>query len=197
MPDGRLLDLFPMGVVTLDVEGRLRAANGLARRILAEGEGLELRSGRIVAARRQDAMALARFFEDACPSATAEGLHVRGAMHVSRDSPRPKLTVLVADTHGRSGASASGFVLFLHQPDVAVSVCETTLRTLHRLTRAEARIAALLVRGHSVASIAAEVGSSTNTVRTHLKRVYSKVEVASQSALIRAVLSGPAALRLG
>ncbi len=185
-----------MGVVTLDAEARMRAANLLARRILAAGEGLELKNGRIVAVRREDAATLARLLEGACPHGDADGLHIRGAMHLARGSHRSKLTVLVADLHGRAGALLTELVLFLHQPDATVSVCEATLRTLHRLTRTEARIAALLVTGHTVARIAVEVGSSTNTVRTHLKRVFAKIGVASQPALIRVVLSGPAALRL-
>ncbi len=185
-----------MGVVTLDAEARVRAANSMARSIHATGEGLELRSGKIVAAHREHAATLARFFEDVCPHTTVDGFHVRGATQIGRVSSRPKLTALVADAHGRLATSATEFVLFLYQPDVAASVCEATLRTLHGLTRTEARIAALLVSGHAVARIATEVGSSTNTVRTHLKRVFAKLEVASQSALIRAVLSGPAALRL-
>ena len=196
MTDGRLLDLFPMGVVRLDGEARVRAANRLARRILAAGDGLELRSGRIVASRRQDAATLARLFGGACPRASADGFHVRGVTQIACSSQRPKLTVLVVDAHARPGASATEIVLFLHQPGVVIPVCEATLRTLHGLTRTEARIAALLVAGRAVARIAAEVGSSVNTVRTHLKRVFSKVDVASQSELIRAVLCGPAALRL-
>jgi DNA-binding CsgD family transcriptional regulator len=180
----------------LDAEARVRAANRLARRILTAREGLEVKNGRIVAARRDDAMALARFFERACPNVTVGGFHARGAMQIARSRQLPRLTVLVADAHGRPGAAASEFVLFLHQPDVPVYVCEATLRTLHGLTRMEARIAALLVGGRPVARIASEVGSSANTVRTHLKRVFAKLGVASQTALIRAVLSGPAALQL-
>lgn len=196
MFDVRLLDLFAMGVVVLDADARVRVANGRARRVLEAREGIELADGRLVTVRREDGASLARLLGEACPPEQAGGLHTRGAMQIARGAARTKLALLVAHVHAGPAMPAGEFVIFLHEPDGGVVVSETILVTLHGLTRAEARITALLVRGRSVAAIAAEVGSSTNTVRTHLKRVFLKLDVASQGALIRAVLSGPAALPL-
>lgn len=193
MTEARLLDLFAMGVVTVDAAGRVRELNKKARRVLERGEGIALANGRLVPARREDAAALARLLGDGCPHAVIGGAHVRGAMQIVRPG-RPKLTLAVAVVHGMLDAAGSYFVLFLHAPDAEVVVSEGSLRMLHNLTRMEARITALLVRGDGVGAIAGQTGRSANTVRTHLKRVFGKLGVASQSALMRVVLTGPAAL---
>ena len=197
MTDGRLLKLFAMGVVLLDGEGRVRAANDRARGVLYAGEDLQLTDGRLTAVRRDEASELARIFAGTCPLATVGGMHARGAMRMGRASESgARRTLLVADSHARGAASVSDFVLFIHEPGPGAVVSEATLRTLYGLTRAEARIAALLVNRGAVTSIAAEIGVSANTIRTHLKRVFGKLGVRSQLELIRVVLSGPAALQL-
>lgn len=196
MTDALLLDLFTMGVATLDAEGRVRAANRRARRVFEAGDGITASGGRIVMARRDDAAALARLLGSSCEQAALGALHAVGAFQIEGGSGQPKPTLLVAHAHGWPDEPTIEHVLFLHEPSVPVAVSESILRTLHGLTRTEARITALLVRGHTVAAIGAATGSGMNTVRTHLKRVFAKLDVASQAALIRAVLSGPAALPL-
>ncbi len=62
------------------------------------------------------------------------------------------------------------------------------LQEQHGLTRAEARVATRLAAGKTVADIAAELGVSVETVRTHLKRAYHKTGVRRQAELVRLVL---------
>ena len=57
------------------------------------------------------------------------------------------------------------------------------LETLFDLTAAEARVARRLVAGGSVAEIARELSVQTNTVRAHLKSVFSKTGVRRQAEL--------------
>lgn len=57
------------------------------------------------------------------------------------------------------------------------------------LTRAEARVAWRIAHGATPREIARELGVSLETVRTHLKRTYSKAGVRRQAELVQAVLS--------
>jgi DNA-binding CsgD family transcriptional regulator len=52
------------------------------------------------------------------------------------------------------------------------------------LTRAEARVASMLVEGQSVTAISHELGISPNTVRTQLKSIFSKTGVHRQAELV-------------
>jgi DNA-binding CsgD family transcriptional regulator len=52
------------------------------------------------------------------------------------------------------------------------------------LTVAERRVAAIAASGLSNAEIASVLAVSLNTVKTHLRRVYSKLDVKRQSELV-------------
>ena len=80
-------------------------------------------------------------------------------------------------------------------------VIEVTLRELDRdlsdipdlcrlygLTRAEQEITRKMLQGHSVAEIAAELGKAELTVRTHIKRLYVKLNVRTKEQLFAIVL---------
>jgi DNA-binding CsgD family transcriptional regulator len=57
-----------------------------------------------------------------------------------------------------------------------------------RLTPAEVRLAELIMDGHQPRSAAQTLDVSIHTVRTYLKRLYTKVGVKSLAALVRALL---------
>lgn len=51
------------------------------------------------------------------------------------------------------------------------------------LTERECRIAQYLLRGHSTRSLAERLGISEDTVKTHRKNLYTKLDIAKQSEL--------------
>jgi DNA-binding NarL/FixJ family response regulator len=63
------------------------------------------------------------------------------------------------------------------------------IRSLFDLTPTEARIARGLATGQTVKAIATESGTSTNTVRWHVKVVLSKIGYSRQSDVV-ALLNG-------
>ncbi len=66
------------------------------------------------------------------------------------------------------------------------------LSFIYRISPAEARVAAKLAEGYNLAEIAELISLSIDTVRTHVKRLLVKLDCASQAALIREILLGPA-----
>jgi DNA-binding CsgD family transcriptional regulator len=62
------------------------------------------------------------------------------------------------------------------------------LSRLFGLTRTEHKIVRMLMQGHSVRGIAAQLGTSVLTVRTHLKRTYAKVNVGTKEQLFSTML---------
>jgi DNA-binding NarL/FixJ family response regulator len=82
-------------------------------------------------------------------------------------------------------------------PEVARRVIEVFHRIRpprqadHDLTPQETRMLKLLVDGHNYRSAASELGVSINTVATHIKHIYSKLQVHSKSeAVARALRDG-------
>jgi DNA-binding CsgD family transcriptional regulator len=61
----------------------------------------------------------------------------------------------------------------------------TTLQRDFRLTDREREVCVRLLDGKTPTEIAEAIGSSTATIRVHLKRIYSKLGVSSQAAFFR------------
>ncbi|MEU7870125.1 helix-turn-helix transcriptional regulator [Dactylosporangium sp. NPDC049140] len=57
-------------------------------------------------------------------------------------------------------------------------------------TETEARVAGLIVAGHTNRSAAAELGVSANTIGTHLRAIFAKLGVNSQVQLTNALRTG-------
>lgn len=74
--------------------------------------------------------------------------------------------------------------------DVANYVVPPEVPAHWQLTPAETRVAHSLAEGKSVRDIAALLGISSETVRTHLKRIMAKASVRRQSELMRQILGG-------
>jgi len=73
------------------------------------------------------------------------------------------------------------------QRDISTDV----LRELYALTPAQAQVARSLFAGRSVEESAAALKLSLNTVRTHLKQIFTRCEVQSQAELLHLLAQGP------
>ena len=59
------------------------------------------------------------------------------------------------------------------------------METSVRLTGREAQVLRLIARGCTYAQAAAQLGTSANTVGTHVKNAYRKLEVHSAAAAVK------------
>ena len=72
------------------------------------------------------------------------------------------------------------------------------LRTHFKLTEREMQIIEDIARGFTVGAVAEHLGVSENTVRTHTKRIYAKLDIHKKQQLIELVRTfDPAALNEG
>jgi DNA-binding CsgD family transcriptional regulator len=62
------------------------------------------------------------------------------------------------------------------------------------LSPAQTQLAGLIAEGLSLTEIALRMGITANTARTHLNRVFDKIGVRTQPALVRVLLSTAAPL---
>jgi len=186
------LNLLSVGVVLVRGDGHVLNANRVAQRILEGGDGLSCGGGRLQAFYSHEQAALTRTIAAAVAETPAGG-----AFTFARPSGRRALSVVVKAL--RAGTAGAGrprlAAVFITDPDQEVAAEAQTLSGLYGLTPAEARLASSLVRGMSPAQAAAALGLTVNTVRTHLKRIFSKTETRRQSDLVRVLLTGAAPLR--
>lgn len=186
-----LLDCVSDGMIVVDRHARLLHANRPARELLGRvrdgssvGGELAFKDGPTQQAFERALGRCGTRWDDE-PQAGRQFL-VRDATGstVARASVEPL-------QRGRLDAGLASHLVALHrQPDASVVSAEA-LRAHYGLTAAEARIAAATLAAHSVDDLARRVGLSRNTVKTHLKSVFRKCEVASFAQLAALVATGP------
>lgn len=167
-------------------DGRLLQTTAEADRLLAEGDRLHLRDGRLRARFAPDdrrlAAALARAGvgrEEVC------SLLVRDV-----DGGRP----LMLDVAGWSrSALALGFepavlVTVRHDGGAAASRGAAAVGAAFGFTRSETAVAEALALGRSPEAVAAERGVAVSTVRTQLRSLYVKAGITRQAELVALVL---------
>ena len=75
------------------------------------------------------------------------------------------------------------------QPIDLIAAQAQVVRERYRLSARETEVMELIARGHSVARIAEALVVSENTIRTHSKRIYAKLDIHKRQELIELVES--------
>jgi DNA-binding CsgD family transcriptional regulator len=189
----RVLDLCPLGVIVIDTSKRVLDANSVARRLLDRRDVLACEKGLLVACAEETRARLDRALSavlkreragaESCLLSTVcdEGLL---AVHVMRSTEALRRAL---------GTRVAAIVL-VQNPAPDLRCDRRMLQRLYGLTPAEATVAARIAAGATVAEIAGQMALSRNTIRSHLYRVFDKLQVTHQSELTRLLLTGPAAL---
>lgn len=194
------LDAVPLGVAFVDAGGEITAANRIARQII-ESENVRAYQETI---RRSEAAArmprLRRAVADAMSDLQDAGGEVLSAFPVPRRAGLRPLTCLLAPVgaspDGMDAADRPQAMLFIGDPDKPAEIDQRRLRQLYGLSRAEARVVALLAQGYKLDATAENLGLVYETVRKHLKQVFDKTGCDRQAELVRLLVTGPATLAI-
>jgi DNA-binding CsgD family transcriptional regulator/PAS domain-containing protein len=189
-----VMQALPQAIFLVDRDGYPSFANRAAERLLAQGDGLAIVSGMLSAgAQTRELRHLVHAAVAGCgerPQAEGQVLPEK-QMLLGRPSGAPPLIVRIKalspssiDESGRSSAA----VLVLVQPIDSLDAIRH-LSGYYRMTPAEARLAALILKGRSLLAAASELRISKNTARTHMKRIYLKTETHRQVDLVRLLTS--------
>ncbi|MXW03111.1 MAG: hypothetical protein F4X59_11975 [Holophagales bacterium] len=177
-----------LGVIQLDRRGRIVEVNDVARRLLRRSECLFDTNRTLVAASRDEDTRLQRALNGAL--SPGSGQVASRSLSVSNAGTNLPVSLHVAPVPERSdrfpGAKVGAVVLIADPASQARVEPEVVAETLE-LTPAEAEIAVLLASGRTPREIAARTGRTYNTVRTHLKQMFTKLGVTRQLDVARAV----------
>ncbi|MBL8659166.1 MAG: helix-turn-helix transcriptional regulator [Rhodospirillales bacterium] len=193
------LDVVPIGVAFVDGAGAITAANRIARQII---EGENVRAYQETVRRAQSAARpprLGRAVADAMSDLRDSGGDALSAFAVPRKPGLRPLTCLLAPLGGNEGYSEGdgpSAMLFIGDPDRPMEIDQRRLRQLYGLSRAEARVVALLAQGYKLDATAESLGLVYETVRKHLKQVFDKTGCDRQAELVRLLVTGPATIPL-
>jgi CheY-like chemotaxis protein/DNA-binding CsgD family transcriptional regulator len=181
----KVLDALAASVFVVDSGKRLILANTAGQAMLVDGHFLQLQKGRIEGRR---VLGKASPLHDAIDSAMsgklADNTRGIGVPLLSHDGESAAAYVLpVAGNDPRATSSPDHCVIFVARRGEEQSMTVEILRTVFDLSVAEARVAMHIAKGDSPQLIADTLDLSIHTVRTHLKRAFSKTSMADQPSL--------------
>ena len=84
---------------------------------------------------------------------------------------------------------SDGMIMVSFDDEEAILQRLEQARSRYGLSKTQVRLAALVMKGMDLGQAANNLGTSLNTVRTHLRRMYDKMKVHSQTTLVRVILS--------
>jgi DNA-binding CsgD family transcriptional regulator/PAS domain-containing protein len=193
------LDAMPMGIVLLSGSGGVVGANLAARRIIDSGEVLSITEGGLWV----DWGWRKLRFRDLISREGDRGRRNRAeevpAFSVPRSPGQKPLSILVVPVGEQGEPEAEDkpvAIVFVGDPDRPVEIDPARICQIYGLSRAEARVVALLARGYRLDQVAEALGVAYETVRKHLKQVFGKTGTARQAELVRLLVTGPAGLHL-
>lgn len=177
----RSLDQRGIGVALLSEEGRIENSNSSMDDLLRGESVLRVEQGRLTSGSsvrlqefpnlvhrtRKSGVSGCISYSDACGEHHGSIVAYPAPMTFDWEGKREnKIVLLVTDNSRHKGALAE------------------RLRKDYGLTRAESRVASLLMDGKTSRHIATEFKVQTNSVRAHLKAIYSKTGTHSQVELL-------------
>ena len=185
---GALLENTRTGVIQLDRQAKVVAANDRAQAMLRKGDVLQDTDGALCATSTEDDRELQRLLGRALWQFGTQG--ASGSMVVrALGAPATMVVHVTPVSHRERDAwtmRAAALVLAV-EPESPARIDRRVLQVTLGLTPAESDVAARLAEGHSVSEIADALGRTAHTVRWHVKQCYRKVGVSRQFDLIRVV----------
>ena len=186
-----LLDNTHAGVIQLDRSGRVVEANDSATELLRRDDGLSDEGGRLRAAWPEDDTRLQALLARALPRLVGRG--ASGSMLLRRRSSGPRFGLHVKPVAHREvdhrTRDVAALVLIVDPASRARQVEPDLVEAVLGLTPTQTEIAVLLAEGRTLREIATATGREYNTVRTHLKQMFTKFRVSRQFEVAQAVLS--------
>lgn len=173
---GAWAEKFSIAALLLTSDTRLLWANSAATALLAKGDHFTLADQRVTCVdggQRADFRAFVANLTDDASAWICRG--VEGALLAVRGE------VVAPEDH------APGVALMMRPADATAQYIWADFGGVLGLTRAEAIIVKRMVSGHRADAIAEELSVTLETVRTHIKRIYQKLDVGSREQLFSQV----------
>ncbi len=186
------LSRFMIGLIIIGPDGKVTYQNPVSETLVANHAGLSLNNGKPRAyypEEDQQLQGLIKKLLHAERSNLDVGTEAMGVHHPDREMNMNIMLSPLKQTDEMGNEQPGSLALYLSDPDSALNLPATALQSLYRMTPKEANVAIALANGLSPSQIGEQHGVSVDTVRSHLKNIYSKMGVNKQQDVIRVLLS--------
>lgn len=179
---------LPAGVIVVNESARCLWRNTLADKILAKNTVLRINGGTLAA---QDYTTELH----ALIKAAARNPKSPCVLSIARPQYAFPLYLLVLSIlwpDPEATGEGKALAIVISDPALPRTPDRQVLQRLYGFTQSEAVLAAHMMKGQPLASVAEEMHISPNTARSHLKKLFQKTGTARQSELVWLLLNGPA-----
>lgn len=191
-----IIDQFPVGVLSVNAAGKLISANQHALEIIAASNTVFLENGVLCTTGEEQDKQLKCLIYRAANTALDDAIEHVSSIKVDDEGAELPISLLITpdpypNTHyDRQLENCAA--IFITSASVTQKITESSLQTLFKLSRAEARLAALLASGITLSQAAELSYISKNTAKVQLKSIFSKMGVNRQAQLVKQILTSPA-----
>ena len=185
-----LLDNARVGVIQLDINGRIRVANERALDILRKGDGLSDERSFLRARLPAENNRLKKLLAGALPALGDPP--TGGSMTVGRPSGKRRLVLHVIPSAGKQSDGyerLAGPLVEIIEPENQPGIKPGLVAAVLGITSTESQVAVMLAEGRAVRDIAAALRCQENTVRYHVKQMHQKLGISRRAELVRLVMS--------
>lgn len=185
------MNALAAGIFLVSKDGRILFSNRVAESFAKSGDSLRIISGRLVPTDRMAAGTLARILDQ--KTASANGL-AKGCQTIAL--PRHNGGGLVAMVYPfarpaqpcEASTPEAAAAVIVQDPALCLQMPGEAFAQLYCLTAAELRVALAMIPGTRPQNAAEALGISSNTVKTHLQRIFEKTETSRQADLVALML---------
>ena len=99
-----------------------------------------------------------------------------------------QLSALGEHNEFSGGSSAFAVIIFITDDAQQIEIDPARLQSAYGLTPAETRVAITLLECSSAQEVAEKLGSSTHTIKTQIKHIYTKLGVDTRTRFVKLLL---------
>jgi DNA-binding CsgD family transcriptional regulator len=184
----RILDHAPFSIMLVDSAAYVLYQNYMASIGSRNEDGLTVRDGRLRFAdleTRKEFMQLLRSADDARKDEAVASPIMMAVERPSGSKPF-QLMILPVQSAAETGlATGPTYAIFIYDPTINLPVDANSLCVLEGLTLAEANLCESLYRTKNLGETADQLEVSISTAKTHLLNTFRKLEINSQSELMK------------
>ena len=190
-----ILNSSPRGMIALSDEGIIQLANRRSEAMLDAQDGLSRHNGRLLISDQKAAGMLADHLAELA-NMSGEGLpEMDWNLVAKRPSGAPSYQMILGSIRLRewnveSRRNDRVAIVYLHDRANTDRPTTPQLRNFYGMTAAQAKLAGVIYSGKTIADAAEELHISVNTARSHMRGIYAKTGVNTQSELISLLTSG-------
>ena len=202
----RAIESLRLGIVTVSESGCVLNANRMALQFLRSNSGIRIANGVITCDNQSEDRKLRLAIQKAIDERNSPlndlgiAIMAKNPLSAARATMLVKRVAYAPSVPGPSTAAAVVYIRipipasFTRSPDYERRMSQRLVRQLFALTPQESAMVLCMVDGATLDEAASALGIKRNTARTHLRTIFSKMDVPRQSSMVRVIASSVATM---